>query len=324
MKSFQAVRTHLSPYQHPDFMQMEKSLLENLPGIEYRPLEKLHPDKEIILLTNTHTKLSQLPGSLFSRTRLIVHANSGYDNFSGPPEESLWEKIPVVIGHTIRAQAVVEYSLGCLFEATQSLPQHLIWNKGRHWSRELLKDIPVCIFGYGHIGSKLAATLTALGVQVTIVDPFIQECPHPHFKYWQELDLKKIRVVISCMGLNATSRKLFNEDFFAKAHESLIFINGARGGLVDEVALKNFLRSHPEAWAFLDVFENEPFGDEWHNFPQVWKTSHIAGVHQKLDQGILDFEHTVLSDFLTLSDNEFTLRYKKELLQFKRIQGELI
>ena len=50
--------------------------------------------------------------------------------------------------------------------------------------------------------------------------------------------------------------------------------------------------------AFLDVFQNEPFGDEWIGFPQVWKTSHIAGVENQLDQKILDFEkEKILEEF---------------------------
>lgn len=322
--NYQVVRTNLSPYQHPDFMQMEKQLLEELPGLEYRTLEDFRGQQEVLLITNTHTRLSSLPKALLDQTRLIVHPNSGYDNFNATSEQAIWEQIPLVIGHTIRAQAVAEYSLACLFEAVQELPQHLSWNKERRWNRTLMQDLSVLVFGYGHIGKIVAHTLKALGMKITIVDPYIEACPFPCCKTWQELEVDSFQVVISCMGLNHSSRKLFNQAFFARAHPELIFINGARGALVDEQALKDFLLAHPEAFAFLDVFEHEPFGEEWHHFPQVWKTSHIAGVHKNLDQGILKFEYAVLKDFLEMGQHEFALKYQKELLQNKRIKGELI
>ena len=117
---------------------------------------------------------------------------------------------------------------------------------------------------------------------------------------------------------------MFNDVFFNKAHPELIFINGARGKLVDEKALKEFLLAHSKAQAFLDVFEKEPFEDSWINFPQVWKTSHIAGVHGELDAGIIDFEEKALKDFVSFDEASFKTKYQRELLQNKRIQGELI
>ncbi|HXH76319.1 MAG TPA: NAD(P)-dependent oxidoreductase [Bacteriovoracaceae bacterium] len=318
MKSFQVTRAHLSPYQHPDFMLRESALLESLPGIEYRPMDNLHGEKEIILITNTHTRLKELSPALLKRTRMILHPNSGYDHFA--EDHSLWKNIPTIIGHKIRAQAVAEYSLGCLFEGLLEIPQHIAWSKDRKWDRKLMQGLPVCVFGFGHIGKSVASTLKQLGMSVVMVDPFVEGCASS----WKGFNLGKMQVVISCMSLNSTSRKLFNQDFFNNAHPELLFINGARGGLVDEKALREFLLTHPKAFAFLDVFEKEPFTDEWLGFPQVWKTSHISGVHQNLDQGILDFEFEVLNDYLNIPETDFSIKYQRELLQNKWIKGELI
>lgn len=301
---------------------MERSILEGFPELEYRNLAELDREKDIILLTNTHTRLSDLPPEIFKRTKLILHPNSGYDHFAS--DLRLWENIPLVIGHEIRAQAVAEYSLGCLFEGLLNLPQHLSWDKGRRWDRSLLKNQTVIVFGYGHIGKIVADTLKTLGMKVLVVDPFIQQCPHPLYKTWKDAPLIEARAIISCMSLNSSSKKIFNQEFFKSLNPEIIFINGARGGLVSEVALREFLLANPLSFAFLDVFEMEPFTEEWHHFPQVWKTSHIAGVHRDLDAGILAFEKKVLSDFLGLSEKDFSHKYKQELLQFKRREGELI
>lgn len=277
---------------------------------------------ENILITNTHTELSQLPQSVLNKTKLIIHPNSGYDHFSH--EHNFWRNIPVVIGHTIRAQAVAEYSLGALFEGLLELPQHITWHKERTWERTLLRGTSVWVFGYGHIGKIIADTLATLGMDVTVVDPYVSTTAHRHLKNWKEGNLKSARVVIAAMGLNKTSEKIFDEKFFSEAHENLLFINGARGKLVSEKALREFLLSHPESFAFLDVFQNEPFGEDWHGFPQVWKTSHIAGVEKNLDQKILGFTEEVLKNYLSFDEHAFKEHYKHELLQNKWKEGVLI
>ena len=321
MKTFQVIRTHLSPYQAKDFAACEKPLVEAFPELVYRNLNDAQSGMDTILITNTHTQLRDLPAGLLQDTKLIIHPNSGYDHFH--IEEDFWKNIPLIIGHSIRAPGVAEYTLACLFEGIAQLPQHLTWNKERDWDRPLLKGLPVWVFGYGHIGSIVADTLAILGCDLTVIDPYTKS-PHKIIKNWKQGNLKKAKAVLACLSLNETSNGIFNEEFFAHASDELLFINGARGKLVKEEALKSFLLSHPKSFAFLDVFDPEPFGADWHHFPQAWKTSHIAGVSINLDQLILNFEKDVLHDFLSLNIESFSTKYKKELLQNKRIEGVLI
>lgn len=321
MNRFQVFRTNISPYQRADFISLEEKMVGRFPGLKYETQIEEVID-ETILITNTHTDLTQLSPLLLKKTKLIIHPNSGYDNFAR--EHDLWKRIPVVIGHTIRAQAVAEYTLGAIFEGLVELPQHISWHKERSWERTLLKDTPVWIFGYGHIGSIVADTLATLGMKVTVVDPYIETCPHRHLRDWKAGNVNEARVVIAAMGLNSTSQNLFNEEFFSHLNDNLLFINGARGKLVSEKALREYLLTHPGSFAFLDVFEKEPFTEEWHGFPQVWKTSHIAGVEKDLDRKILNFEEAVLQDFLSLSEKDFFKKYENELLQNKWKEGVLI
>jgi phosphoglycerate dehydrogenase-like enzyme len=316
MKSFQVIRTHLSPYHGPNFQQFEQDRLEKIPSLRLAKLPEADPSLPTILITNTHSQLRLLPKKLLENTKLILHSNSGYDHFA--QEAELWRNIPTIIGHEIRAQAVVEYCLASLFEGLTQLPQHLAWSTSRAWERPLIKDQEIWIYGHGHIGKKVALTLKALGAQVVIIDPFNKEIPPLQKSH------KSVRVVIACCSLNSTSLQMFNEDFFNEAHPELIFINGARGKLVHEQSLREFLLTHPKAQAFLDVFEQEPFSDSWHHFPQVWKTSHIAGVYSGLDDGVIAFEEETLKDFTNMPEADFLNKYKNELLQNKWVNGELI
>lgn len=312
------MRTHSSPYHGPDFANIEQNRLNLIPGVSFRNRNDSVQPVPTVLITNTHTRLRELPASLLAGTKLIIHSNSGYDHFN--QERDLWINIPVIIGHEIRAQAVAEYYLSALFTGLLEMPQHLAWSKSRAWERPLIKDQEVLIFGYGHIGKIIEATLKALGARVTVVDPFVSGRPHLE----DIADYSKARIVLACCSLNSSSYHLFNESFFQWAHPELLFINGARGKLVDEKALRDFLLSHPQAQAFLDVFEEEPFQESWHHFPQVWKTSHIAGVYSDLDEAIIQFEEKVLRDFTQMGWDDFKTKYSEALLQNKWIKGELI
>jgi D-3-phosphoglycerate dehydrogenase len=292
--------------------------LEKISGLNYRNLEEAIPEEPVILITNTHTRLNQLSPDLLKSTKLIVHSNSGYDNFT--EDRKLWENIPIIVGHEIRAQAVAEYYLSALLNGLSEIPQHLIWNRSRRWERPLIKDQNILLIGHGHVGQILNKALKALGCNVVIIDPL----SGGDFSRWEEVKLDEYKIVLLCCSLNSSTYHLCNEVFFEKAHPELLMINGARGKIVQEKALREFLLTHPKAMAYLDVFEQEPFGESWHHFPQVWKTSHIAGVYSDLDEAIIKFEEKIINDFLSLKDHEFKLKYKMQLLQNKWIKGELI
>ena len=317
MKSYQVIRTHISPYQSQEFPQKEKATIEALNGLTYLPLNEFK-DQDTILITNTHTQFKAIDPRVLKRTKLIIHPNSGYDHWAD--EHELWRDIPVIIGHKIRAQAVAEYSLGAVFQGLVELPQHLSWQKDRTWNRPLLKGTSVWVFGHGHIGKIITDTLSAIGMKVTVVDPYKKNC----LAHWREGNIKEARVVICATALNSQTKHMFNDEFFSSLADNVLFINGARGKLVDEKALKSYLLSHPEAFAFLDVFEKEPFTEDWHGFPQVWKTSHVAGVEKDLDQKILDFEKEVLESFLAIDEKLFLKLYQDTLLQNKWIKGVLV
>lgn len=321
MNSLNVLRTNTSPYQAKDFGYKEKIALEAIPGVRYIQRSK-GDQKPGILITNTHTQLSEYYEELTQSAELIIHPNSGYDQFS--QDTHLWKDIPVVLGNEIRAQAVAEYCFRCLFEGAVNLPQHLEWDKMRNWERPLIKDLPVWVFGYGHVGKILAGTLNALGAKVTVIDPYVKKCPFPLLQKWQDGNLPEARVVILAMGLNKTSEKMLDYRFFEKTHPELILINPARGKLIQENALRDFLPGNPKAMAFLDTFEKEPFGAEWHHVPQVWKTSHIAGVDKLLDERIIDFEVKVIGDWVALGRKEFIKKYHSDILQFKFKDGVMI
>ena len=96
-------------------------------------------------------------------------------------------------------------------------------------------------------------------------------------------------IIMAC-SLNDTSRHMINADIMPSLKKDVVIINGARGPLVEQSSLLAFLKTNELAYAYLDVFEKEPFDSaDFENMANVGLTSHIAGVHECLDDGILNF-----------------------------------
>lgn len=314
MKRYSVIRTHTSPYQVRGFKDLEKKCLEKLPLDYLYSVEEIKANSELIVVTNTHTKFEDLPSEIREKAKLIVHPNSGYENFASTFSEL--KNLPVVIGHEIRAQAVAEYTLSCFVDYWTRRPHHPNWDQSRLYPRKLMNKTSALIIGHGHIGKRLKTMLSSLGVHVKTVDPRLPA----DYKELSEVK-ESFETIILAASLNSQSIHLINQQSLQKLGPSVL-INPSRGGFINEVDLMNYLENSSMT-AYLDVFEKEPLPEGSLKHERLIKTSHIAGVHQDLDQDIIDFEFQVISDFLNLSEKDFMVKYHHQLLANKWFQGEL-
>ena len=288
-------RISTSPYQNSNFLEKERAALSEFEKID---------EKGEVLITNTLTDISSIDTT---NLRLIIHPNSGYDNF---PIDFVKEAVcPIVIGNEIRAQAVSEYILFCLFKRFGIFSHQNSWDR-KLKNRFLLKDKNILIVGFGHIGKLVRKTLEPLAGNIFIVDPFVEGC----HKSLVEISLKICDVVILSSSLNPTSFHLINREILEKFPKDLTLINPSRGNLVSQKDLVNFLKMNPDSFAFLDVFEEEPNDLAFQEVNNLFATSHIAGVFENLDDQIIDFERRVLTDFFNYP-SEFFTKYKNSLLK---------
>jgi D-3-phosphoglycerate dehydrogenase len=272
-------RTDSSSYFPSHFHEMESRAIGSIAGIQYVGVGEAAPATgDICLLTNTHTRLDQWK-DLRARTKFILHPNSGFENLMPP-----WEGVPVVLGNDIRAQAVVEWTLACLFQHFSPIKSHSVWPKTRTWDRGLLRDQKILILGAGLVGQRLLEVLTALGCKPAVHDP--------HLKKNQSLT-QAWSVVLIAASVNPASRGLLNESFFATLASDAVIINGARAEIMAAHALESFLQKNSAARAYLDVHEKEPFAPGDH--PQIIRTPHIAGVWHNLLEEMIRFEVRVLT-----------------------------
>lgn len=312
-------RLNLSPYQNPEYSFWEEKMVNELSLSYLSANDKLPSDskKRLILISNAHTDWKETPSQILKQTDLIIHPNSGYDNFSASFLRQ--NAIPVVAGNTIRSHAVANYILSCLLGHFNQLPERHSWDPNRVWRRELLSEKKVMLLGYGHIGRILEKSLTPLVKELVIHDPYKNK----------NIDLVKeasdSNIIIPVTSYNKSSHHIINHELLGLFPNDFLLINAARGELVDNNALFSHLKAKKNAFAYLDVFENEPFNfRDVDHLSNIKLSSHIAGCFTNLDHQLINTIKVILKDHLDLSSEQFETKYQSVLLHKRIIDNQLI
>jgi erythronate-4-phosphate dehydrogenase len=138
----------------------------------------------------------------------------------------------------------------------------------------------VGIIGCGNVGSLLQEFIQAMGIECLVYDPFLQNgssdgsfCELEDIK---QADIISLHVPLTKTGPYPTIGML-DEQFFQTMNKDVILINTARGGVVDEAALKTHLQGNDATMIVIDVWENEPAIDVELLLRTDIATPHIAG-----------------------------------------------
>ncbi len=113
------------------------------------------------------------------------------------------------------------------------------------------------IVGYGNIGKAVAKIANAFGMRVLVYTRTPKEDSTVRFVSFDELLASSDIISVHC-PLNPASEKLFDAAAFSKCRKGALFINTSRGGVVDELALKEALENGRLKGAMLDVLSTEP------------------------------------------------------------------
>ena len=133
------------------------------------------------------------------------------------------------------------------------------------------------IVGYGSIGKKVAKIAQAFDMKVLAYNRSPKKDESVRFVEMDELLEKSDIVSIHC-PLNSDSEKMCNKEFFEKMKDGALFINTSRGGVVDEQALIDAVKSKKISGAGLDVVAVEPMEkhEEILDIDNIIITSHSA------------------------------------------------
>lgn len=194
--------------------------------------------------------------------------------------------IPVCNLPGTNARAVAELTLTLMLGALRRVARFDEELRAGIWSNPTLQDgigelggRTVGLVGYGAIPRILAPVLIALGCQVIYTARHqVADAPGP----WRPLDglLAEADVVSLHVPLTPATERLIDAAALARMRPGAVLVNTARGGLVDQAALTEALRTGRLAAAGLDVFAVEPIdpADPLLALPNVVVTPHVAWV----------------------------------------------
>jgi erythronate-4-phosphate dehydrogenase len=200
-----------------------------------------------------------------SRVRFVASATAGTDHVDFPYLQA--QGIGFANSPGCNANSVKEYVVAALlaFAAREGVT---------------LSGRTLGVVGVGQIGSRVVKAGEALGMRVLENDPpLARETGDPRFVALDEVleaDVITLHTPLTQTGLDATYH-LFDHDRIARMKTGAIFLNTARGAVVDTEALKQALRQGRVAAALIDVWENEPAIDTELLAQAALGTAHVAG-----------------------------------------------
>ncbi|WP_431094839.1 hydroxyacid dehydrogenase [Polaromonas aquatica] len=215
--------------------------------------------------------------------RVISKHGSGTDTIDKVAAAARGVQVCAAAG--ANAAAVAEQALALMLACAKSIPMLDARMRAGHWDKATHKSVElygktIGLVGLGAIGLRFARMASALGMEVLGFDPYAKELPEFVTRVeletlWQNADV----ISLHC-PLTDENRNLLNGTTLAKCKRGVIIVNTARGGLVDESALLEALRSGQVHSAGLDSFSVEPMvpGHPFQNEPGVILSPHIGGV----------------------------------------------
>ena len=216
------------------------------------------------LVVRSETKVTSDLMDSTTALRVVGRAGVGVDNID---VAAATERGIVVMnapdGNTI---TTAEHTMALLIALARRVPQANSSLKSGHWDRKAfigveLQGKTLGVVGMGRIGRTVASRARAFGMKIVAFDPFLA----PEQARDAEIELTPLEELFASADfitihtpLTAETRGVIGRDAFARMKPGVRIINCARGGLVDESALHDAIKSGTVAGAALDVFVEEP------------------------------------------------------------------
>ena len=222
---------------------------------------------EILIVNKTQIRKAAL--AELDRLKLIAVSATGYDCVD--VKAAGRQGVPVCNVPVYGTDSVAQYVFSAILHSWQSIAVHDAAVKAGEWSSQPdwsfwktplveLRDLTIGIVGFGRIGRRVGELAHAFGMRVLAHDPFAGAPPDYETFEWAELmDLfARSDVVTLHTPLTADNSGFVNRSLLAIMKPSALFINAARGPLVNEPDLADALNSGKIAAAVVDTVSSEP------------------------------------------------------------------
>ena len=266
--------------------------------------------KEVIdqydgILIRSATKLTSDILSDCKNLKVIGRAGVGVDNVD--LDQATKNKILVMNTPLGNLEATAELSVGLMFSLMRNI--HLAndsthqgkWEKPKFIGTEL-KGKTLGIVGYGNIGQRVAEICSTIGMNIITNSKSASDEDLSRYKAKKvstEQLIKDADIVSIHTKLNDETKYMFNKETLSSMKPTSVIINCARGGLINEVDLKDALNNGVIAGAAIDVYENEPATDNvMFGAKNLLLTPHLGASSKEAQSNVAIDVANQVADFL--------------------------
>lgn len=275
-------------------------------GLNEEELVKIIGDYEGLAIRSA-TKVTPAVLDAAKKLKVIGRAGIGVDNIDVPSATAHG----VVVMNTPFGNSITtaEHALSMMMALARHIPAASASTHQGKWEKNKFMGVELAgktlgLIGCGNIGSIVADRAQGLKMKVVVYDPFLSAERAKAINVDKvELDelLKRADFISLHTPLNDSTRYILNKESLAKAKKSVRIINCARGGLIDEAALKAALESGQVAGVALDVFEEEPAKDNiLFGMDEVICTPHLGASTNEAQENVAIQVAEQMAEYLTV------------------------
>ena len=282
-------------------------------GIEVDVITGLERDELIKIIAKydglairSSTKVTQKVLDAASNLKVVGRAGIGVDNVDIPYATS--KGVAVMNTPFGNAITTAEHAISLIMSLVRNIPQANESTHGGKWEKSKYMGTEITgktlgLIGCGNIGSIVADRALGLKMKVLAYDPFLTE------EKAVELQVRKVEfdellsssdIITLHVPMTDQTANIINKDSLEKCKDGVRIVNCARGGLVDEKALKKYIENGKVSGAAIDVFEVEPATDSiFFGMEEVICTPHLGASTLEAQENVALQVADQMSDFLT-------------------------
>lgn len=242
----------------------EVATVDYKPGISATELVKIIKDYDALLVRSQTKVTKEVIQACNSKMKIIGRAGVGVDNIDlGTATEA---GIIVVNSPEGNTTAAAEHTIAIMMSLARLIPPADASMKKGEWRRADFMGFEVYnktlgVVGLGKIGSRVAKTAQAMGMKIIAYDPFVgKEFASQHRFELVSLDevWKRADIITFHIPKTSETANILNKETLKLCKKGVRIVNCARGGIIDEEALAEAIKSGHVAGTAFDVFSEEP------------------------------------------------------------------
>ncbi len=309
-------------------------------GIEVDFMPELGKDKEKLaevigkydgLAIRSATKVTPSLLEHADNLKVVGRAGIGTDNV----DKEASSKKGVIVMNTPFGNMITtaEHAIAMMFAVARQIPEASASTHAGKWEKSKFMGVELTgktlgVIGAGNIGGIVCDRARGLKMKVIAFDPFLSEEKAEKMQVEKvELDelLTRADFITLHVPLTDGTRNILSAENLAKTKKGVRIINCARGGLVDEEALAELLKSGHVAGAAFDVFAVEPAVDNvLFNLPNVVCTPHLGASTTEAQENVALQVAEQMSDYLLTGAVQNALNMPSVTAEEAKVMGPWI